>query len=258
MKDPSSTPDFASVTETAKTPISRDAVAMMYSRYRWARDQSSGRRLLEIGCGSGQGLAYLSEVASLTCGTDYYIPLVREARTAAPSTVPVLAVDAHRLPFADSSFDVVLLFEMIYYLRDFAQVLLECHRVLADDGVVLICSANPEPRGFNPSPYSERYYTVDQLKEALQAAGYVAETFAAFEVKTSGLRAKMFGLARRIVAGTRVVPKTMKGKTLVKRIVYGKLQVVPAVTEGIARYEEPRRVVDVRSFQVIYARGQKE
>lgn len=229
---------------------------MMYSRYRWARDFTSERRVLEVGCGSGQGLDYLEAQARWIAGGDYSVPLLQEAAQIAPR-VPGVALDGTRLPFADGSFDVVLLFEMIYYLSDVADALVECKRVLAPGGVVLVVSANPERPGFNPSPFSHRYLSADEIGSALAEGGFAASLLGNFPLEAGGLRSRAITLAREAASRLHLIPKTMGGKTLLKRLVYGKLQVVTRLTDEDFEYSEPQSIVgDAGRFQVLYAVGQ--
>lgn len=47
----------------------------------------------------------------------------------AEAAIPVLRYDGHRLPFADNSFDLVLLIDILHHTEDPAQVLAEASRV---------------------------------------------------------------------------------------------------------------------------------
>lgn len=228
---------------------------MMFSRYRWARDFSQGRRVLEVGCGSGQGVDYLSKTASLVVGSDFSVPLLKEAAVVARG-VPGVALDGAKLPFRDGSFDVVLLFEMIYYLSDLVTALNECKRVMTPGGAVLIVSANPERPGFNPSPFSNRYYSASELDAALAATGFAPSLYGNFRLEVAGLRSRALTLARETARRLHLIPKTMGGKTLLKRLVYGKLRAVRSLEDPDLTYSPPVPLDgDAAHFQVIYAAG---
>src|SRR2546427_9416346 len=108
--------DYTSVAETPTLKASREQVSMLYTRYHFAADHCLGKVVLEVACGAGQGLGYLAKKAKLVVGGDYTENLLRVAQRSYNRRVPLLHLDAHALPFRDSSFDVVLLYEAIYYL----------------------------------------------------------------------------------------------------------------------------------------------
>ncbi|MDP6054050.1 MAG: class I SAM-dependent methyltransferase, partial [Candidatus Latescibacteria bacterium] len=81
--------------------------------------------------------------------------------------VPVLRLDGHSLPFKNDSFDVIILYEAIYYLKEVGCFLEECRRILRSGGHLLICSANKEWDGFNASPYSHTYFSISELNSIL-------------------------------------------------------------------------------------------
>ena len=48
--------NYATVTETPGNRVTRDAIAMMYTRYAFAARYCEGKQVLEVGCGAGPGL----------------------------------------------------------------------------------------------------------------------------------------------------------------------------------------------------------
>ena len=56
--------------------------------------------------------------------------------------IGVGCMDAQHLRFPDNSFDVVLLFEALYYLEDPVKFVSEAERVLRQRGVLNICTVN--------------------------------------------------------------------------------------------------------------------
>lgn len=54
----------------------------------------------------------------------------------------VCDVDTERFPFEDSSHEIILLMDVLDHLHDPERVLLECHRVLAPGGLIVISSSN--------------------------------------------------------------------------------------------------------------------
>ena len=102
-----------------------------------------GQAVLEIGCGRGGNCYYLSRYseAARIVGVDVCAPNLLLARQNSNlQRVEFLAGDAQQLPFADSSFDVVLSLESAHCYSRFDQFVGEAARVLKKSG--LFCFAD--------------------------------------------------------------------------------------------------------------------
>lgn len=256
------TVDFSSVTESAAAKLSPHAMAMNYHRYRTAADYCEGKDVLEVACGIGQGLGYLARKARKVVGGDFTESLVQSGRRHYQDRIPLYRLDAHHLPFKDHSFDVVILFEAIYYLSRPDLFLSECRRVLRPNGVVLIATVNKDWKDFNPSPFSTRYFSAGELGSLLEEHGFRCELFGAFPVGENSAKSSLVSLIKKTAVSLHLVPKTMKGKELLKRIFYGKLIELPAeISEpfpGLPEYVPPLPIdslPDARCYQVLYAAG---
>src|SRR5271155_3905626 len=108
--------DYQAVTETAGVGITREALTMALTRYTFAAGFCDGERVLEVACGIGQGLGLLVQRAKCVLGGDYDPGLLVAARRHYDARVGLVRLDAEALPFIDHSFDVVILFEAIYYI----------------------------------------------------------------------------------------------------------------------------------------------
>lgn len=74
------TDDFSAVTEQPGSGATGEQLARMYQRYRTVADRSSGKRVLEVGCGAGQGLGYVARQARSVVGGDYTANLLGMAQ----------------------------------------------------------------------------------------------------------------------------------------------------------------------------------
>lgn len=256
MSSSGSRPDFTGVTETAGTRISRDAASMAMSRYEVVRHLAAGKRVLEIACGVGQGIGLVSRDAAFVIAGDVMQPLLRSAHDHYGTRAKLACFDAHALPFADAAFDVIHIHEATYYMADVDGVLRECRRALAPSGTLVISSINPEWADFNPSPHAVRYLTAMEFEQALLRLFSRAEIRFGFEVHRGGVVSSVMSMLKRLAVRWRLIPKTMKGKTLLKRLAFGELVAAPAeLTPGFAPVAEPVRapLEDARRFRILYA-----
>ena len=254
--------DYSSVTEVPGVAIHQQQLSALYTRYHFAREYSEGNDVLEVACGAGMGLGYLAQVANRVVGGDIDEKCLRfaEETYAGNDKVQIRKLDAQNLPFDDDSFDLVLMYEAIYYLPEPEKFFSEARRVLRPSGVLIVVSVNPEWAGFNPSPFSIRYLSPMELADAMRAAGFEPEIKVAFFDDPDTLMRKIVGLARKIAGALHLIPKTMRGKEFLKRLFYGKLSPISRELSGGCVHVEllhdpPPGDEPIRNFKVIYATG---
>jgi SAM-dependent methyltransferase len=255
--------NYTSVTEQEGQKATREQLSMMVTRYHLAHTHSAGKRVLEVACGSGTGLEYIASTASQVVGGDIDPVLVAKAQstTQANQRITVMQLDAQSLPFADGSFDVVLIFEAIYYLPDAAAFISEAHRVLRTDGKLIIATVNREWHGFNPSPFSNVYYSVNRLNHLLTSQGFDAtQSLIGYPDDPNG-GSKVISLIRKVAVQLRFIPNTMEGKERLKRIFYGALKPIPGSissdTGQIAPLTEYHPDFNMANYKQIYTISKK-
>ena len=249
--------DYSTVTETPGTLVTGEALSMLLTRYQTGAGFCEGKAVLEVACGSGQGLGYLARRARRVIGGDYTESLLRTARGHYRDRIPLVCLDAHALPFRAQSFDVVLLFEALYYLAGPKGFLEECRRVLRSNGVLVISTVNREWVDFNPSPHSTKYFSARELKELLTQMGFRAEIYRAFRVASGRPKDRLVSALKRTAVFLDLIPKTMKGKEWLKRIFFGRLTPLPhEITEEMSRpcplAPVPERC-PITDFKMLYA-----
>lgn len=101
---------------------------------------SAGMHLLDVGCGPGTLTADLaSRVARVTAVENTATVLdIARAEMADRTNVSYVVTDAHRLDFADDTFDVVHAHQVLQHLADPVQALREMRRVCKPGGVVSV------------------------------------------------------------------------------------------------------------------------
>lgn len=119
---------------------------------------TTGRRVLEIGAGSGQCSRWLAERGTQVVASDLSAGMVRtgtEVNAALPSTsrVPFVQCDGRSLPFADASFDVVFTaYGVVPFVADSAMVMTEAARVLRPGGRFVFSTTHPMRWAFPDDP----------------------------------------------------------------------------------------------------------
>ncbi len=142
--------------------------------------------------------------------------------------VSLARFDALQMPYADASKDVLIIFEAIYYLASIPRFLAECRRVLRPGGVLLIATANKDLADFNPSPHSHTYPGVLELRNECATQGLSVRCFGYLDTEAVSMRQRILSPIKRVVVGLGLMPKTMRGKQLLKRLVFGRLVMMPA------------------------------
>ena len=174
--------DYTTVTELPGQRATREQLERLYHRYKFASKFCGDKDVLEVACGAGQGLGYLEKVAKKVVGGDIDENNLRFAIShyKGRQNIEVRALDAHQLTFEDKSFDVVILYEAVYYLVEPERFVAETRRVLREGGVLLIATVNKDWSEFNPSPLSTHYFSVPELAKLIQSNGFKVEFYGAF------------------------------------------------------------------------------
>lgn len=134
-----------------------------------------GHRLLEIGCSTGYLTGHFLGRAERTVGLDINVRALAAARRRHPD-VPAVCSEVERLPFADRSFDAIVMLEVLEHTGSDGAAIAEVRRVLKVGGTLILST-----------PHTGAFAFLDphNLRRAFQRRcprGYaVAARFARFE-----------------------------------------------------------------------------
>lgn len=151
-----------------------------FARYCFAEPLCAGRRVLDAGCGVGYGSQRLAGAGGTVIAVDSDAAPLRYGRSNFPGGC-FLQGDCVALPFRESSFDVVVAFEVIEHIPGWADLIREAARVLAPDGLFLVSTPNRacyRVAGQAPNPFHVHEFEYDEFRQAL------AESFAHCAVYT--------------------------------------------------------------------------
>lgn len=251
QKDP-----FSEVTERAGTCVASEQILRMLSRYGWAREFATGKRVLEIACGTAQGMGCYAEVARDVVGLDVSEPMLAIARRNFPREARFIKSDGTLGCVIGRRFDLILLLEALYYFPSFDRLLDDIRPLLNPGGILLLCSSNCSLDDFTPSPFSTRYYNVPEMTQLLMAKKFEVETYGSCAVLRAGLRGTCLRFLKKHATRWGLIPRTMRGKKWLKRMVFGGLVPMPVRLDfDPGKYERPTRIdknCENTSFKVVY------
>jgi SAM-dependent methyltransferase len=152
--------------------VEPDLWAEHIARYAFAARFAAGKRVLDLGCGTGYGTAELAKYATESVGVDiapeaidYATENYRNARFVLGS-----AADAH---VDEGSFDLVTSFELIEHLADPRSLIEQAKRALQPNGLFIVSTPNKlyyaEARGDSgPNPFHEHEFEYLEFAYALR------------------------------------------------------------------------------------------
>ncbi|MBI5440983.1 MAG: class I SAM-dependent methyltransferase [Deltaproteobacteria bacterium] len=258
-------PDYSIVTELPQTWVTAEQLQRCYQRYAFASAFVGGKQVLEIGSGGGQGIGLLREAGarSVTAlDVDPSNVLTSQRTYGRDGGVAIVRGDAGHLPFREGSFGCILMFEVIYYLRDAAAALRQCRSLLTRGGTLVVQSVNCEWSDFHPSPYAVRYFAAGELAALLQETGFSAEMYSGFPVGADlSVKTRCLSLLHRTANRLHLIPRSMKYKRYVRQLFFGGMVRMPArLQQGLCPYSEPAPL-DVAAydpqFKVLFGVGRR-
>jgi ubiquinone/menaquinone biosynthesis C-methylase UbiE len=219
--------DFSVVTELPGLGITVEQREMMNQRYGLAASLCSGRDVLDVGSGGGQGARFLTKKARSVIGGDYTMSNLIQSKSKG-GHVKWVCMDAVEMPFRDASFDTVLLFDVIYWLSDAKRFFDETLRILRRPGTLVIASINPLRLDFHPSQLATYYPTATEVRQWLEERRFSVQDYYSFPVALDSKRDKAVVLIKNAASKVGLIPKTAKRKEWLKRIFLGSLRPAPS------------------------------
>ncbi len=209
--------DFICETELPGRKINNDTLQIIAHRYYWSSRLVSGKVALEVGCGPGLGMGWLSCHCKYVVGGDITKESLMLAKKHYGSRVELVCMDAHRLPIRNNCLDVVISLAAIIYM-DFPVFIEECRRVLKPGGMLIVNTPNKDVPGFRPSPLSRKYYSVPELFSLLEEHGFDTKLFGAFRRQNvlRGNQPKFLRVAKKVIG---MVLKSIGLHEVIKRAI---------------------------------------
>ena len=207
-----------------------------------------GRRGLDIGCGLGAYVANFRRLTDEAYGMDVDAPRLQEGRKRGIDKL-VLAAAEH-LPFAEGSFDVIVLNEVIEHVNDDRETLREACRVLRPGGRVVIYAPNRLYPFETHGVYLGRRYVFGNIPFVNWLPGAIRRRLVphAREYTEDNIRRLTRGLPARPVVHSYVFPgfdniasRSRWGARLLRTVLYF-LENTPLNRFGLSHFVVLRRV----------------
>lgn len=113
--------------------------------------KSSNGILLDIGCASGD---FLEEFRNKTGWEVIGIEIIEDAvKVAQEKKITIIKNDLISANLKENTYDVITLWDVLEHLPDPSAVLIECNRILKDDGLLVI--KTPDPSGIEASMFGK-------------------------------------------------------------------------------------------------------
>ena len=144
-------------------------------RYFFASNYIENKIVLDIACGIGYGCNIMKNkhTSAFVIGGDNYFNGLKYGKNVFQKEIKFCQLDVTKLPFKDSTFDVVVSMETIEHLLDTTGFLREVYRVLQDGGLFICSTPNKHfterigATGDNPFHVKEYYH--DELLNILSS-----------------------------------------------------------------------------------------
>lgn len=135
-----------------------------------------GKRVLDLGCGTGYGANMLAAHVEDVIAVDISEEAISDAAKSYPASnlhfLRIEPIESRDLPFPDSNFDDVISFQVIEHIEHVGSYLKEIRRVLKPGGRLLLTTPNSSLRllpGQKPwNRFHVREYTYRTIKHTLQ------------------------------------------------------------------------------------------
>lgn len=140
-------------------------VKRCFYAYEFAEEYIKGKRIADIGCGTGYGTIHMAQLAEHAVGVDYSAETVAQNKkdNAQVENLEFITCTVPPITLPDASFDVVTAFQFIEHLDDPMGFIKEAKRILKPGGTFLCTTVNAK-MSLARNPFHVFEYTFDAME----------------------------------------------------------------------------------------------
>jgi ubiquinone/menaquinone biosynthesis C-methylase UbiE len=140
-------------------------VQRCFYAYEFAEEYIKGKRVADIGCGTGYGTVHMVQFAESAVGVDYSAETVAQNKkdNAHIENLEFITCTVPPIDLPSESFDVVTAFQFIEHLEDPMGFIKEAKRILKPGGVFLCTTVNAK-MSLARNPFHVFEYTFDGME----------------------------------------------------------------------------------------------
>ncbi len=176
--------------EWFSTPMGRYYEKVEKRAIKQALKDVSGKKLLEIGCGTGHWSKYFSALGFSVLGVDISFEMLKKTFRKRIPWAEFVQSNAQYLPLHNNMFDIAILITAIEFIEEPHNAIKEAVRCLRKpDGRLLICTLSAKSRlnkrrlATNKTPYCEAsMFSIKDLKDLLMPYGKLTIYTCAFSL----------------------------------------------------------------------------
>jgi 2-polyprenyl-3-methyl-5-hydroxy-6-metoxy-1,4-benzoquinol methylase len=159
--------------------------------YVFAQDHCKDKKVLDLGCGEGYGVSYLSKYSTKITGVDYDADSMKAARRkykAANTEFITRDIINDKLP---TGYDSVVSYQTIEHFEDVDAYLKQVDSSLKKNGVFLVSTPNKDIVSYVFNPFHYHEFTVSSLENKLKKYFKKVEIYGVFgDEKVTKVRLK--------------------------------------------------------------------
>lgn len=156
--------------------------AQQKAYYSFSKKYIKNKTILDVGCWTGRYTSFASKYAKKAVGVDPSHEAINDARREIPQASFLVGAVNH-LPFKDKSFDAVIFLAVLEHIPEGteSQALIEIHRVLKQNGYLILETPNKHPLSILLDPayflIGHRHYSRTYLCDLLRRVGFTIMEF---------------------------------------------------------------------------------
>ena len=118
-------------------------------------------------------------------------------------------------------FDLIIIYETIYYIEDLKNLFSKIYDVLSSNGMLIICTANKNLLDFNSSIKTYVYPDILDIEVLSRDKFNILSYYGGIALNQVSFRQKILRPLKFLASKLNLIPKDMRGKKFLKKLFFG-------------------------------------